>query len=95
MQKKPYEPPAIRTLGEESEPYPCLMCQTRAERVDAEMVATAADGLQWFECGEHEPSDNIAGVVRTRLESIADWRAANLARQGVADSSSDEQNGTE
>jgi len=87
MKKKPYEAPALRTLGEQPEPYPCLMCQSRAERVDAGMVATAADGLQWFECNEHDATDNIAGVTRTKLETIAAWRAANLARQGVADSS--------
>lgn len=43
------------------------------------MVATDADGLQWFECEDHEPTDNLANTTRIHREPIADW----LARHGL------------
>jgi ATP-binding cassette subfamily B protein len=39
------------------------------------LVAHDASGLEWFECGGHGPTDNVAGVKRTELESIGTWFA--------------------
>lgn len=58
----------------DSNSYRCLMCQRREKRVVADTVATAADGLQWFECSAHEPTDNIAGTTRVHSENIEVWR---------------------
>lgn len=58
----------------------CLMCHVRGKRVIATMVSTAADGLQWFECTDHGPTDNLAEVTRIATEPIADW----LARYGYS-----------
>jgi hypothetical protein len=55
--------------------YCCLQCRTRGKRRTADTVAGAADGLEWFECGDHEPTDNIGGVTRVRSEPLKDWRA--------------------
>ncbi len=68
----------------DSNAYRCLMCQRREKRVTANTVATAADGVQWFECGAHEPTDNIAGTTRVHSESIETWRARHglVARPG-------------
>jgi hypothetical protein len=58
----------------------CLQCLTaRKQRVVSTMVATDADGLQWFECEDHEPTDNLAATTRIHREPIADW----LARHGL------------
>jgi len=51
------------------------VCIASNLRVDARFVATDAEGLQWYECGEHEPTDNVAGVVRVHLEPIDEWFA--------------------
>lgn len=39
----------------------------------AKYVASDDLGLQWFECGDHDPKDNWAGVMRMSLTSIDDW----------------------
>jgi len=67
--RRPYEPPAI-------DDHPsCTACLAQSKRVAARLVATAADGLQWFECGAHEATDNVAGVVRVESEPLEAWRA--------------------
>jgi hypothetical protein len=54
----------------------CTSCQPKT--VPAKFVASAAEvipghPMQWFECGEHEPTDNLAGELRVSLEPIEDW----------------------
>lgn len=39
----------------------------------AKYVASDDLGLQWFECGNHDPKDNVARVLRMSLTSIDDW----------------------
>lgn len=41
----------------------------------AGLPPSAGDGgrMQWFECGEHGPTDNLADVTREILEPIAEW----------------------
>lgn len=39
----------------------------------AKYVAGDKDGLEWFECGNHDMLDNLAGVVRVSLTPIVDW----------------------
>lgn len=53
----------------------CTVCLANNARVDARFVATAADGLQWYECGEHEADDNVARTLRVSLEPIDEWFA--------------------
>lgn len=55
--------------------YRCLMCQHRGKHAIADQVATDAHGLQWFECKDHEPTDNIAENTRISREEIGAWRA--------------------
>jgi hypothetical protein len=52
---------------------PCTVCLARRTRIDATHVAGTADGFEWFECGQHEPTDNVAQVVRAKLTPIAEW----------------------
>lgn len=49
---------------------PCTKCGSNA-------VAVAADatGLEWFECANHGPRDNRAGVERVSLTPIEKWFA--------------------
>lgn len=51
----------------------CHTCAARGWLVAATVVASDAEGLQWFECDEHSPTDNIGGVTRTSTVPIADW----------------------
>lgn len=55
----------------------CLRCQEIGKKREANMVATAADGLQWLECKDHKPGDNVARVLRVRRESVRAWRKRN------------------
>jgi len=68
-ERKPYTAPAI-----EDRPV-CTVCMSRSNPVAAQNVASSADGLEWFECGAHEATDNVAGVVRVELEPLDVWRA--------------------
>lgn len=55
----------------------CTGCMgLRRLTVEARFVATDAEGLQWYECGEHEPSDNVASVLRVSLTPIDEWFAS-------------------
>jgi hypothetical protein len=58
---------------------PCTVCLARGERRPASFVAGSVDGLEWFECGQHEPTDNLASSARTSLTPIAQW----FARHGL------------
>lgn len=53
----------------------CTVCLTNGSRTPAEFVASDATGLQWYECSGHSETDNVAGVVRTRLEPIESFLA--------------------
>jgi hypothetical protein len=39
---------------------------------------------QWFECGNHEPTDNLAGVERVSLEPIDELFAKVFADDPIA-----------
>lgn len=41
----------------------------------AEYLATDAEGLQWFECGRHEPRENIGETTRVSLVPLHEWLA--------------------
>ena len=43
------------------------------KQVEATHVASDADGLQWFECAAHEPTDNVGQMRRVSLVPIANW----------------------
>lgn len=58
-------------------PRLCTVCLSRDRRVLATQIATAADGLQWYECDGHGPEDNLAEEPRVALEPIAEWYARN------------------
>lgn len=58
---------------------PCTVCLSRGRRVAATHVAGTADGFEWFECGQHEPTDNLSHAARARLTPIAEW----FARAGL------------
>jgi hypothetical protein len=54
----------------------CGACLARYSiRRPATHVARDASGLEWFECGKHDPADNLAEVERVVLEPIAEWFA--------------------
>jgi hypothetical protein len=53
----------------------CSNCLAKGKAVAAEYVATDAQGLQWFECGKHEPRDNLASTERTARQPIREWYA--------------------
>ena len=62
----------------------CLQCLfTRNVRIPSTHIASDAEGLQWFECSNHEPTDNVAGVTRVQLQPLNDW----LREQGLTDMS--------
>jgi hypothetical protein len=55
----------------------CTVCLPSGKRVRARFVARAADGLEWYECGEHAATENVAGVLRVALTPIGAWFHAN------------------
>lgn len=61
----------------ELERRPCTVCLARNRRVEATHVAGTVDGLEWFECGQHAPTDNLAESARTTLIPIAQWFASH------------------
>ncbi len=60
-----------------TERRPCTVCLFRGTRIDATHVAATVDGFEWFECGRHQPADNVAEVMRARLTPIAEWFGAH------------------
>jgi hypothetical protein len=57
-----------------AEPRWCNACRARHSlKKPALFVARDAEGLEWFECSDHDPTDNLAETVRVVLEPIADW----------------------
>jgi hypothetical protein len=68
-------PTRVRDAGGEyiAEPRSCTVCLARNLRRPATHVARDPSGLEWFECGRHDPIDNVAETVRVALEPIAAW----------------------
>lgn len=59
----------------------CLMCHCRKHaRVLATLVSRSVDGLEWFECANHGPTENIAGAIRVSSEPIQHWIHRNLEK---------------
>lgn len=54
-------------------PRACTVCLARKVRRPATHVARDPSGLEWFECGRHDPTDNVAETVRVALEPIGAW----------------------
>jgi hypothetical protein len=70
------EPPTrlVDPSGEAiASPRSCTVCLARDIRRPATHVARDAAGLEWFECGDHAPTDNLTETRRLALEPIADW----------------------
>lgn len=44
--------------------------------VEATFVAQDATGLQWFECDDHGPMDNVGEVERVSRTPIREWFGA-------------------
>ncbi|HEX7273122.1 MAG TPA: hypothetical protein VF420_13325 [Casimicrobiaceae bacterium] len=59
----------------------CTICMWRDRREPAAYVATARDGLQWFECGGHEAREHgeLLGDDSSdrTLEPLGAWLARN------------------
>jgi hypothetical protein len=51
----------------------CTVCLANGIRKSAEFVAGDSTSLMWFECTEHGPTDNVAGVLRTRLDPLEEF----------------------
>lgn len=43
-------------------------------RVKATLIVGDRDGLQWFECGNHDPFDNLAETERITSEDLRKWK---------------------
>lgn len=54
-------------------PRNCTTCLAANIRRPATHVARDADGLEWFECGGHGPTDNVAETKRVALEQLGAW----------------------
>jgi hypothetical protein len=63
-------------------PRSCTVCLARDRRTPARFVARDGTGLWWFECGEHEPHDNLADTTRMSLTRIEDWFAQHEQSYG-------------
>lgn len=46
-----------------------------SEIVDLPGGGVMSERIQWFECGEHDATDNLADVTRETLEPLAEWFA--------------------
>lgn len=58
----------------------CTVCNARGELGrTATHVARTVDGMEWYECGKHEPTDNLSESARVALEPIGEW----FARHGL------------
>ncbi len=52
----------------------CTVCNANGNLGrPAKFVATDADFVQWYECGEHAATDNVLGTLRIYLEPIDEW----------------------
>lgn len=55
----------------------CNFSHPEASPVVAKYVAEAADGSEWYECGEHPPTDNALQCLRVKLTDLDVWRRDN------------------
>lgn len=62
----------------------CTKCGKPARYVAADEL-----GLEWFECGDHGPLDNLAEVERVSLTPIDDWFRDNGILLDFADTPSE------
>lgn len=53
----------------------CTRCGKPARFVASGPEDIPRHPLQWFECGDHDATDNLAGVVRQKLEPLDEWLA--------------------
>lgn len=59
----------------------CTSCAARDGKTsEAKFVAAAADGIEWYECGNHPPTDNAIQRLRVKLTPIDVWRAEHGLR---------------
>lgn len=62
----------------------CTVCMSKNKRVEARFIATDELGVSWYECGDHEPHDNVANVQRVSLTPIDEWFAAIFPSRGAS-----------
>lgn len=64
------------------QPRFCTVCLARDKKVLAKFVAQGPGGfaarlhtlvMEWYECGDHDPTDNVADVTRSVLVPLEDW----------------------
>jgi hypothetical protein len=55
----------------------CNFINPQAEPVVARYVAEDATGLEWYECGNHPPTDNAIQKLRVKLTDLDVWRRDN------------------
>jgi len=65
------------------------VCLGSKAQVAATHVARDDSGLEWFECGNHEPDDNVAGTMRISLIPLEVWYHAHGLTNGGPDDESD------
>ena len=75
------------TIKPQNEPRSCTVCLARDVRRPATHVASDAEGLEWYECGRHDPTDTVTETVRVALEPIGNWLAR--PRDAVASHATD------
>jgi hypothetical protein len=54
--------------------YFCTGCMGNGLRVKATLIVGDRDGIQWFECGNHDPFDNLAETERITSEDLGKWK---------------------
>lgn len=60
----------------------CNFINPEAAPVVAKYVAEDATGAEWYECGNHPPTDNALQKLRVKLTDLDVWRLENgLARE--------------
>ena len=55
----------------------CIFLHPEEPPVPAKFVAAAADGSEWYECGNHPPTENAAQRFRVSLIDLDIWRRDN------------------
>ena len=54
--------------------YFCNSCMGKGLKVRATLVVGDRHGLQWFECGNHAPFDNLAETERVTSKDLGKWK---------------------
>ncbi len=55
----------------------CNFLHPGADPVPAKFVAAAADGSEWYECGNHPPTENALERLRVSLIALDIWQRDN------------------